>query len=59
MAEITLDVHDSCFEIDLRCEFDVKKKQPTLEELLNELASPEFIEKFKNELKKLEEVESG
>jgi hypothetical protein len=57
MAEITLDVHDSVFEYDLRCEFEVRPK--TLEELLSEITDPEFIEKFKNEMKKLEEVGSG
>lgn len=59
MAEVILDVHDSVFEYDLRCEFDVVKKQPTLEELLKDISNPEFIEKFKNDLKKLEEARSG
>ena len=57
MAEITLDVHDSVFEYDLRCEFDVRPK--TIEELLGEITNPEFIEKLKNDLKKLEEAGSG
>ena len=57
MAEIILDVHDSVFECDLRCEFEVKK--PTLEDLLKKMVDPKFIEKFKNDLKKMEEVESG
>ena len=58
MAEIILDVHDSVFVVDLGCSFDVIPK-PTLEDLLKEMTNPEFIEKFKNELKKLEEVASG
>jgi hypothetical protein len=57
MAEIVLDVHDSVFQVELECSFDVKKK-PTLEELLKEISNPEFLEKFKNELAKLEEVAS-
>lgn len=57
MAEIVLDVHDSIFECDLKCEFDVRPK--TIEELLDEITNPEFVEKLKNDLKKLEEVGSG
>ena len=57
MAEIVLDVHDSVFEYDLRCEFEVKK--PTLEELLKEITEPEFIEKFKKQIgeKYVQEIE--
>ena len=58
MAEIILDVHNSVFEFNIGCEL-MEVKKPTLEDLLKEIADPEFIEKFTNDLKKLEEVGSG
>ena len=48
MAEVILDVHDSTFEVELKCVFDVKP--PTLEDI---------VKKLEKEIRKLEENKSG
>ena len=61
MAEIVLDVHDSIFEADLRCEFDVVPLDKLLKQEMEKFkkAHPELYARLENDLKKLEELKSG
>ena len=61
MAEITLDVHDSIWEIDLGCTFEVLSPEKLLEREMEKFkkAHPELYARLENDLKKLEELKSG
>jgi hypothetical protein len=63
MAEVVLDVQDSIFEFELKCEFDVLN--PSMQELLEQEidkfkeAYPELYARLEKELNKLEDTKSG
>jgi len=65
MAEIVLDVHDSNWQLDLGCSFEVKPKQLPIEKLLNQelekfkKTHPELYAKLENDLKKIKEKQGG
>ena len=61
MAEITLDVHDSNFEFDLRCEFDVIPHEELIRREIEKFKKehPVLFEKLENDLRKLKEKQGG
>ena len=61
MAEIVLDVHDSIWEIELGCTFEVIKPEEVLKREIDKFKKkhPELFKKLEEDLKKLEESKSG
>lgn len=61
MAEIVLDVHDSVWEIELGCTFEVIKPEELLKRELDKFKKehPELFKKLEADLKKLEENKGG